>query len=184
MLKAIRKSYHKWRRTMPYLKMELIKAVPSRHIRMFLLRKQGATIGERVSMFKNVTIRNPKGLVIESGSSIGPGVLLDARKGLHIGKNVTIASDAIIWSLHHDMNSSDFHVIGDKTEIGDYSWICSRSIILPGVKVGRGAVVASGAVVTKNIEPQCVMGGVPAKKIGERKQTEFNYEPFFDLHIV
>ncbi|MDO4950423.1 MAG: acyltransferase [Bacteroidales bacterium] len=109
-------------------------------------------------MFRSVSVRNPKGLVIERGTSIGPGVLLDARKGLHIGKNVTIACDAIVWSLHHDMNSLDFHVVGGKTEIADYAWICSRAIVLPGVKIGRGAVIASGAVVTKDVEPLCVMG--------------------------
>lgn len=142
---------------MPYLKMELIKNLPSRHVRLYLLRKQGTIIDKHVSMFKNVTIRNPKGLVIESGLSIGPGVLLDARNGLHIGKNVTIACDAILWTMHHDVNSSDFHVIGGKTEIDDYLWICSRAILLPGIKIGRGAVIAFGAVVTKDVEPQSIM---------------------------
>ena len=59
---------------------------------------------------------------------------------------------------------------GALTEIGEYAWICSRSIILPGVKVGEGAVVASGAVVTKDVPPYTIVGGVPAKVIGKRER--------------
>lgn len=135
-------------------------------------------------MFASVDVRNAKGLEIESGCSIGPRVLLDARKGLKIHKNVTVAYDAIIWTLHHDMNSNDFHTIGGPVEIDEYAWICSRSIILPGVKVGKGAVVASGAVVTKDVDPFSVVAGIPAKKIGERKRLEYNYTPFHNIHIV
>lgn len=151
---------------------------------MFLLRKKGAKIAKNVSIWRGVEIRNPKGLVVDSGCSIGPGVTLDARKGLKIGKNVTIAKDAIVWTLHHDMNSKDFHTIGGKTVIEDYAWICSRSILLPGIHVGRGAVIASNAIVTKDVESQSIMAGMPAKKIGERKEQDFTYVPFMDLHIV
>lgn len=164
--------------------MNFIMNFPSRHARLFFLRKKGATIAKNVSIWRGVEIRNPQGLVIGEGCAIGPGVTLDARKGLILGKNVTVAKDAIIWTLHHDMNSSDFHTVGAETIIEDYSWICSRSILLPGVHVGRGAVIASGAVLSKNADESSVMGGVPAKKIGERKEKYFNYVPFYDLHMV
>ena len=152
----------------------LIRYIPSRRLRIVLFNMIGATINKNVSMFANVNIRNPKGLTIGFGSSIGPKVLLDARAGLIIGKSVTIAYDAILWTVHHDMNTTDFKCIGDKTVVDDYAWICSRSIILPGVHIGFGAVVASGAVVTKDVKPYEIVGGIPAKKIGERKQLEFD----------
>ncbi len=135
-------------------------------------------------MFASVDIRNPKGLIIEEGCSIGPKVLLDARRGIHLHKNVTVAYDAIIWTLQHDMNSIDFNTVGGPVEVGEYAWICSRSIILPGVKIGRGAVIASGAVVTKDVDDYTIVGGIPAKKIGERGIKDFNYQPFFNIHIV
>lgn len=180
----LRNKYYKWNESWSWLSMLFITNFPSRHVRMFLLRRKGATIAENVSIWRGVEIRNPKGLFIGSGCAIGPGVTLDARKGLKIGNNVTVAKDAIIWTLHHDMNSTDFHTIGAETVIEDYAWVCSRSILLPGVHVGRGAVIASGAVLSKNADSQSIMVGVPAKKIGERKDTAFNYMPFYDLHIV
>lgn len=180
----IKKSFNKWKNSWAWLSMSFITNFPSRHVRLFLLRRKGASIADKVSIWRGVEIRNPKGLSIESGSAIGPGVTLDARKGLKIGKNVTVAKDAIIWTLHHDMNSKDFHTIGAETVIEDYAWICSRSILLPGVHVGRGAVIASGAILSKDVDSQSIMGGVPAKKIGERKESDFTYVPFVDLHVV
>ena len=56
-------------------------------------------------------------------------------------------------------------------------WVCSHAIILPGVKIGDGAIIASGAVVTSDVEPYTVVGGVPAKKIGIRERKEFDYIP-------
>lgn len=184
MKKYLKKVYGSWRATLPYIMMFIIKHIPSKRLRIIILKRGGVKVGNHVSMFASVDIRNLKGLVIENGCSIGPKVLLDARKGIHIHKNVTIAYDAIIWTLHHDMNSTDFKAVGAPVEIGEYAWICSRSIILPGVKIGKGAVVASGAVVTKDVEPYAVVAGIPAKKIGERKEKNLSYQPYYHIHIV
>ena len=184
MKEKIKKTYYNWVLTAEYLRMSILRHIPSRHVRLFLLRHYGAKISKKVAMFASVDVRNPKGLTIGNGCSIGPHVLLDARKGLTIGQNVTIAYRATIWTLHHEMNSNDFHGKGDSTVIEEYAWICSNSIILPGVKIGRGAVVASGAVVTKDVAPYDIVGGIPAKKIGERKERNFTYTPYNTLHIV
>lgn len=105
--------------------------------------------------------------------SIGPRVLLDGRKGLNIGNNAVIAYETIIWTLNHDYN--DIHFCGKcaPVEIGAYAWICSRSIILPGVKIGEGAVVASGAIVTKDVKPYSVVAGVPAREICQRQHNKW-----------
>lgn len=175
---------HSWRRSLEWIFIASLKSIPSRRLRIALLRQRGARIAKNVAMYASVEIRNPHGLSIAEGCSIGPKVLLDARKGLEIGNNVTIAYDAIIWTLHHDMNAPDFHTIGAKTTIGAYAWICSRAILLPGVHIGEGAVVASGAVVTKDVEPYTVVGGIPAKPIGKRNQIDFTYSPYIKLHCV
>ena len=178
------KHLHNWHSSLEWLFIAILKHIPSRRLRLSLLRKRGAQIAKHVSMFGSVEVRNPRGLCIAEGCSIGPKVLLDARKGLEIHENVTIAYDAIIWTLHHDMNAPDFHTCGAKTVIDKYAWICSRAILLPGIHIGEGAVVASGAVVTKDVEPYAVVGGIPAKKIGEREPIVFSYVPYQNIHMV
>jgi acetyltransferase-like isoleucine patch superfamily enzyme len=91
--------------------------------------------------------------------------------GLTIGSNVNISNEVMIWTLHHDYNDADFASTGQAVIIEDYVWLCSRSIILPGVTIGKGAVVAAGAVVTKNVEPYTVVGGIPAKQIAKRNEN-------------
>ena len=175
---------HSWRRSREWIFIAILKRIPSRRLRIAILRRHGARIAKNVAMYASVEIRNPRGISIAEGCSIGPKVLLDARKGLEVGRNVTIAYDAIIWTLHHDMNAPDFHTIGAKTTIDEYAWICSRAILLPGVHIGEGAVVASGAVVTKDVEPYTIVGGIPAKTIGKRNKIDFTYTPYIKLHCV
>lgn len=179
----LRNSISSWKASREYILNKIISFMPSRHLRIGIFRMLGAQIDNKVSLFASTNIRNISGLKIKQGTSIGPNVLLDSRKGLTIGSNVTIACGAIIWTLHHDYNARDFHTVGAPVIIEDYVWICSRAIILPGVKIGKGAVVASGAVVTCDVEPYSVVGGIPAKKIAERSK-DLDYVPYYKLHIV
>lgn len=162
----------------------LLPIVPSRRIRKFLLQIMGAKIDKKVSLFAKTEFRCPSKLEIGKNCSIGKNVLLDARSGLIIGNGVTIASEVLIWTLHHDYNDDNFKAIGDRVIIKSYAWVCSRVIILPGVMIGECAVIASGAIVTKDVEPYAIMGGIPAKKIGERAKKNFTYNPYYRLHIV
>ena len=153
----------------------MFPSLPSKTLRNTLVRFSGTKASKDVRFYPGFTIRNPKGLVIEEGVCIGPKCLLDARKGLTIRRNAVIAYEAIIWSLNHDYNDIYFKGKGAPTEIGEYVWICSRSIILPGIKIGKGAVVASGAVVTKDVPNFAIVGGVPAKVIGYREENDYQY---------
>lgn len=152
-------------------------SIPSKHFRIWWL-----------NLYKNVKIDKTtalyggmhwwKGeLIIGKGCNIGFKCHLDCRRGIHIGNNVCIASEVMIWTLHHDYNDLTFGVKGGRVEIGDYAWICSRAIILPGVKIGEGAVVAAGAVVCKDVEPYSIVGGIPANKIGNREVKQYDYKP-------
>lgn len=180
----MKKYIRSWVNSMPWIINSVVKIIPSRTLRLLIYRCLGAQIAKHVSMFSNVDVRCPSRLIIGEGCSIGPRVLLDARRNITIGRNVTVAYDSIIWTLHHDMNSENFRTIGGSVTIGDYAWICSRSIILPGVTIGKYAVIASGSVVTKDVEPFSIIAGVPGKIIGYRDQREYTYVPYYNIHCV
>lgn len=74
-----------------------------------------------------------------------------------------------------DYKDVNFCGKGAPVDIGSHSWICSRSIILPGVSIGEGAIVASGAIVTKDVEPYMIVGGILAKPIGYRAKKDYLY---------
>lgn len=149
--------------------------IPSKHLRKWILKYLGVSCGN-VAFYAGIRVRCPKGIQLGADCSIGPGVLLDGRKGIRIGKYVTLAYESIIWTLHHDYHSESFQSVGAPVVVGDYAWICSRAIVLPGVTIGEGAVVASGAVVTHDVEPYTVVGGIPAKPIGKRTVKPVGYK--------
>jgi acetyltransferase-like isoleucine patch superfamily enzyme len=167
----IRNNYHKLKGSLLYIICEVIAWLPFHTLRIFLLRLLGAKISPRVGMYRGFEVRSPWKLKVGSGTVIGHDALLDARMTLTIGSNVNISNEVMIWSLHHDYNSPDFEAVGQPVVIEDYVWLCSRSVILPGVTIGKGAVVAAGAVVTRNVLPYTVVGGVPAKQIAKRNEN-------------
>lgn len=118
---------------------------------------------------------DPRHIEIGTDTIIGDHAFLDGRDTIKIGDHVDIASGVMIYNSEHAINSDDFHAVNAPVEIGDYVFIGPRVIILPGVKIGRGAVVGAGAVVTKDVPDFAIVGGVPAKIIGERKNKNLNY---------
>ena len=107
---------------------------------------------------------------------------LDGREGLEIGENVSISPCCTILSAGHDPQSPDFGGKNGRVIIGDRVWLGTRSMILPGVKLGEGAVVGAGSVVTRDVEPFTIVAGSPARAIGVRNQDlvyQLNWRPFF-----
>lgn len=185
-IKQLKKEIMIWKNSIYELILnDITPNILSRHIRYFIYKKiYKAKIGKDVYIYRHIELRSPQNLIIAGKNSIGKNVLLDARRGLSIEEGCVIASHVLIWTLHHDYNSANFQAIGAPISLGAYSWICSRAIILPGVTVGKGAVVASGAVVTKDVPPFAIVAGVPAKIIGYRKIKDYQYIPKNKLHFV
>lgn len=157
--------------------------VPSHHFRRFFYRLFGMKIGQGSTLHMMGRIYDPRHIVIGEDTIVGERFSLDGRKqlpnsngGLEIGNHVDIASEVMIWTSQHDIHSEDFHAIEEKVVIGDYVFIGPRSIILPGVNIGRGAIIGAGSVVTKNVGENEIVGGVPAKLIGQRKTKKFTYK--------
>lgn len=153
--------------------------IPSHHVRRFFYRLAGIRIGNGSTIHTRMRLYDPRNIVIGNDSIIGEGAVLDGRDSLAIGDHVAIASDVMIYNaehnIHHEHFASDEGITRGSVIVDDYVFIGPRAIILPGVTIGKGAVVAAGAVVTKDIAPFAVVGGVPAKPIGERKNHDLHY---------
>ncbi|MDP2632348.1 MAG: acyltransferase, partial [Candidatus Curtissbacteria bacterium] len=150
--------------------------VPFHSIRKFTFQFFGLKVGRGSTIHMWTRFFNPKNITIGEDSIIGDHCFLDGRAKLTIGDHVDIASQVLIYNSEHDVNSEDFDPIEEPVEIDDYVFIGPRAIILPGVKIGRGAIVAAGAVVTSDVKPFEIVGGVPAKPIGERKNKDPHYK--------
>ncbi len=149
--------------------------VPFHTCRKFFYRLAGMKIGKGSAIHMWANFFQPKNIKIGEDTIIGDNVFLDGRAKLVIGDHVNIASQVLIYNSEHDIEAKDFSVREEVVEIGDYVFIGPRVTILPGVKIGKGAIVAAGAVVTKNVPDFSIVGGVPAKVIGERKNKDFKY---------
>jgi len=156
--------------------LHLVGSLPSHHLRRFFYRLAGVKIGKGSTIHMGARFYDPRNISIGEDSIIGEGVVLDGRDKLIIGNHVDIASEVMIYNSEHDFNDPYFLAKNAPVLIEDYVFIGPRAIILPGVKIGKGAVVAAGAVVTKDVVPFSVVGGVPAKIIGERKIKNFSYK--------
>lgn len=163
----------------------IISSFPSQTFRIIVLRIMGAKIPMSTAVYSGIEYRNPKGLTIGVGTALGHRAILDCRMGLNIGKSVCFGTEVMIWTLHHDYNDIDFKAVGGEVNIGDYVWLGSRCVILPGITIGNGAVIAAGAVVTKDVLPFTVVGGIPAKVIAKRDEKKYKYKPNdYKLHLV
>lgn len=156
--------------------------LPFHSVRRLCYQLAGIQLGKGSTIHMQARIYDPRYIVIGEDTLIGEKASLDGRKqlpnsqgGLEIGSHVDIASEVMIWTSEHDIHDATMKAIEAKVTIGDYVFIGPRAIILPGVSVGKGAVVAAGAVVTKDVPAGAIVAGVPAKVIGERGTAELNY---------
>lgn len=155
--------------------------VPSHHFRRFMYRHIfGVHIGQASIVHWQTRFFGPRGASIGEHCNIGNNAFLDGRRGLTIGNRVATGAEIMIYTLQHDIDSPSFDVAGGPVIIEDYVYIGPRAIILPNVRVGYGAVIAAGAVVTKDVPAYAVVGGAPARFIRERNHT-LNYNPDFAM---
>ena len=157
------------------MKLHCVGHVPSHHFRRFFYRLFGMKIGKGSTIHMGARFYNPFNIVIGEDSIVGEDVVLDGRGKLIIGNHVDIASEVMIYNAEHDVRDPSFRAICAPVVIEDYVFIGPRAIILPGVTIKKGAVVGAGAVVTKDVEAGLIVGGVPAKQIGERGIKDLNY---------
>lgn len=149
---------------------DIVPYIPFWRMRRFILRSLGMQIAKGAFVMKKNYIMNLNKVKIGENSHINRGCLLDGRGGITIGQNVSVSHNVNILTGSHDMNSPGFMGVFLPVTIDDYAWISAGSTILQGVHIGKGAVVAAGAVVVKDVAPYDVVGGVPAKHIAKRNE--------------
>lgn len=140
--------------------------------RRSLLRMFGATVGPGVSVHGAARIWMPKNLEVGAYSWIGDHANLYCVDRITIGAHAVVSEDAYLCTAEHDLTSEKFELRTNPIEIGDNAWIGARAIILPGRRIGEGAVVAAGAIVTKDVAPWTVVAGNPARVIRTREIVE------------
>lgn len=161
--------------------MFFLRRVPVRKVRHAGYRAMGMRLAQTATVHRGVEFRSPRQIEIGEDSVIGFDVILDGRCGITIGRHVNISSHAAIWTMQHDLRDPNFGAHGRPVVIGDWVWLSFRSTVLPGVTVGEGAVVAAGAVVTRDVPSFAIVAGSPARVVGERSPRELNYTLKDDL---
>lgn len=157
--------------------MQLVFLLP-RHrscnfLKSIFLRSQGCKIGRRVVYYPGIWINPASNLHIGDDVDLAKGVLITTKGRVEIGSRTLIGYRTQIISANHDVPEDRGRIFGSghklkKIVIGADVWIGANCVVLPGVTIGEGAVIAAGSVVTKNVDPFAIVGGVPAKLIKMR----------------
>ena len=148
----------------------VINKIPSRHIRKWFYQLLGAKIGKNTFPCRRVEVLLPLGLELGDRVAVGWFAELDARGGITVGNDTNISSHVKLITGSHDVDDPGYTADFQPIKVGHHCWIGTGAIVLQGVTIGDGAVVAAGAVVTKDIPKYEIWGGVPAKYIRDRSE--------------
>ncbi len=166
-----------------YITNHIIAHIPLHIVRLAWYRRVlGWQIGPRARLLMGQQVQmggirsSSSKVSIGKGTVINAGCFLYTTGGLIIGENVSISTGTWMVTGTHDMNDPLFPDNYRPIVIGDHAWIGVRATLLAGVTIGEGAVVMAGAVVTRDVPPYAVVGGVPARVVSQRKLQDASYE--------
>lgn len=136
-------------------------------MRHFLYRRLLGTSADGLVIARQIGIRYPHTVKIGGHTLLNDRFEILGGGGCDIGSYVYTAPNVTIITVSHEMET--MHPTQAKVVIGHYAWIGAGAMILPGVKIGDGAVIAAGSVVTKDVDAYSIVGGNPARPLGVRK---------------
>jgi len=137
--------------------------------RVFLLRCFGARLGAGCAIYATAKIWAPWNLICEDKVAIADGVEIYNPSLVTLKSHAIVSQGAYLCGATHDYSDPAFPLISGEIELGRYSWVCARAVVMQGVLLGEGAILALGGVATHDINAWQIYGGIPAKKIGERE---------------
>ena len=147
-------------------------------IRYMLFKRRLKSCGNKVRFSSGIRLFAPKNITIGENVWVGASCVFSGHGGINIGNNVSFGPQVMIWSEKHDFQKPtlipyDSSFIKKEVNIEDNVWLGARSTIVPGVRIGEGAVVGMGSVVTKDVPAGAVVGGNPAKIIKYRDMETY-----------
>lgn len=147
--------------------------IPFFSLKNKFLRYSGNVVGKKSYIHSPVVMYRHDGLKIGNNSVINWGAIIDNREKISIGDNVSIAHNFKVYTCGHDVDSPFFDMKCKEVVIHDYACLFSNTMVMPGVIIGKGAVVLPGSVVTKNVESYSIVGGNPAVHKRYRDKNQF-----------
>lgn len=179
---ALKLLVHRWAPPPEYGLNHVVNRIPFVGPRMAWYDALGVVFEDRsrTLIMLRAEVWHPQRLRVGARTVIGRKCLVDARGGIEIGRDVNIGSQTRLMTAKHEIDDPGFAAVYEPIVVGDRAWLSLNTTVLGGVTIGEGAVVAAGAVVTRNVDPFTVVGGVPARPIRERSREltyELSYRP-------
>ena len=137
-------------------------------VKRWLLRLFGATVGRGVIIKPRVRIKFPWRCRFGDHCWVGEEVWIDNLVAVHLANDVCLSQGVYLCTGSHDHRRSTFELIVKPIVIEEKVWIAARAVVLQGVTVGRGAVVAAGSVVPRDVSSGAIVAGSPCRVIGKR----------------
>lgn len=179
-MRTLKQAWWAFRAEMKALMFLLLAGLPLRTgvwIRARVMRRFFASMGEDTVIQAGMRVTNPEKIAIGSHCNFARGVFITGGGGVTIGDWVGFGPDVKVWSVNHRFDDPDRPWLLQGWEmkpvvIEDDVWLGANVFLMPGVTIGKGAIVSACAVVGKSVPAYSLVAGNPARVVGWRKKPE------------
>jgi acetyltransferase-like isoleucine patch superfamily enzyme len=173
---------YRWAPPPEYALNHVVNRIPLVGARMAAYEALGVRFADRrrATIMLRAEVYSPRRLTLGRDSVIGRSCFVDARGGITIGELVNVTSFTRFMTAKHLVDEPGFPAVFEPIVVEDRAWIALGATVLGGVTIGEGAIVAAGAVVTRDVPPRAIVAGIPAQVVRRRADgvgMEQGYRP-------